>query len=83
VSYLPQLHSFLNTVGGKLNQDDTLQIYEAVAYVISSMSLTEAAQSLKTFSTDILSKIHAVVNKPTVATKEELQVLAGKNVGIF
>ncbi|KAF8508506.1 ARM repeat-containing protein [Gautieria morchelliformis] len=75
VSYLPQLHSFLNTVGGKLNQDDTLQIYEAVAYVISSMSLEEAAQSLKTFSTDILSKIHTVVNKPTAATKEELQVL--------
>lgn len=80
MSFLPQLHEFLNTVGNKLNQDDKLQIYEAVAYVISSMPLEQAAQSLKTFSTDILSKIHAVLNKPTIATKEELQVIVGEHI---
>ena len=66
-------------MGSKLNQEDTLQIYEAVAYVMSSMPMEEAAQSLKTFSTDILSKIHAIINKPTVATKDELQLLVSKH----
>ncbi|KAF8525095.1 ARM repeat-containing protein [Hysterangium stoloniferum] len=73
VTFLPQLHSFLNSVGDKLNQEDRLQIYEAVGYVISCMPLEEAAQSLKTFCLDILAKIHIIVNKPTLATSDELQ----------
>ncbi|KAF8584964.1 ARM repeat-containing protein [Ramaria rubella] len=75
VSFLPQLHSFLNGVGGKLNQEDTLQIYEAVAYVVSSMPLEEATQSLRSFSTDILAKIATVLNKTTAPTKDELQLI--------
>ena len=59
-----------------------LQIYEAVAYVISSMPMEEAAQSLKTFSTDILSKIHAVLNKPAVATKDDLQLIIGEDTSM-
>ena len=67
-------------VGGKLNQEDTLQVYEAVAYVISCMPLEEATQSLKTFSTNIFSKILAVANKPTPATKEELKIVTSMSI---
>ncbi|GJJ13830.1 hypothetical protein Clacol_008087 [Clathrus columnatus] len=76
VSYIPQLHSFLNTIGTKLNHEDQLQLYEAVAYVISSMPMREATQTLHTFCTGVLAKIHLIVNKPTLATKDELQTLS-------
>lgn len=75
VPYISQLHSFLNTVGTKLNHADQLQIYEAVGYVISSMPTREASQTLRTFSTDVLARIHAIVNKSSVASKDELQSL--------
>jgi len=70
---LPQLHTFLGSTGAKLVQDDRRQVYEAIAYVISAMPMAQAAESLRTFSVDILAQIHAVTNKPTPITKEELQ----------
>lgn len=85
---MPQLHAFLNNVGDKLLQDDICQICEAVAYVISSMSLQESAQWLQTISSDILSKVHAVVLRPDPATKEELQRVCSEyliiiHIGVF
>ncbi|KAJ7487507.1 armadillo-type protein [Mycena galericulata] len=73
VEFLPQLHTFLTSTGPKLVQDDRRQVYEAIAYVISAMPMVRAAESLRTFSVDILAQIHAVTIKPTVITKEELQ----------
>ncbi|KAJ7038295.1 armadillo-type protein [Mycena alexandri] len=73
VDFLPQLHTFLSSTGVKLIQDDRQQVYEAIAYVISAMPMVRAAESLRTFSVDILAQIHAVTIKPTPATKEELQ----------
>jgi transportin-3 len=73
VDFLPQLHTFLGSTGAKLVQDDRRQVYEAIAYVISAMPMAQAAESLRTFSVDILSQIHAVTNKSTPITKEELQ----------
>ncbi|KAF7306845.1 hypothetical protein MIND_00476700 [Mycena indigotica] len=73
VDFLPQLHTFLSSTGSKLLQDDRQQVYEAIAHVISAMPMTRAAESLRTFSVDILAQIHAVTLKPTPATKEELQ----------
>ncbi|KAJ7125671.1 armadillo-type protein [Mycena crocata] len=73
VDFLPQLHTFLSSTGAKLVQDDRRQVYEAIAYVISAMPMVRAAESLRTFSVDILSQIHAVTTKATVATREELQ----------
>ncbi|OJT10098.1 hypothetical protein TRAPUB_13454 [Trametes pubescens] len=72
VEFLPQLHSFLATMGSKLVQDDKVQVYEAIAYVISAMPMEQAAQSLRTFSLDILGHVHALASKTTPATKEEL-----------
>ncbi|KAH9837030.1 ARM repeat-containing protein [Rhodofomes roseus] len=73
VDFLPQLHQFLATVGPKLVQDDRLMVYEAIAHVISAMPMEQAAQSLRTFSSDILAQVHTIAAKPTPATKEELQ----------
>lgn len=78
VPYLSQLHSFLASVGSKLIQEDKLLVYEAVAHVISAMPMEQAAQSLRTFSLDILAKVHAVATKPTIVTKQELQDVAGQ-----
>lgn len=73
MDFLPQLHTFLSSTGAKLAQDDRRQVYEAIAYVISAMPMARAAESLRTFSVDILAQIHAATIKPTVITKEELQ----------
>ncbi|CDO73497.1 hypothetical protein BN946_scf185013.g132 [Trametes cinnabarina] len=72
VEFLPQLHSFLANMGNKLVQDDKVQVYEAIAYVISAMPMEQAAQSLRTFSLDILEHVHALTVKTTPPTKEEL-----------
>ncbi|KAJ3779117.1 armadillo-type protein [Lentinula raphanica] len=73
VEVLPTLHTFLHTVASKLVQDDRRKIYEAIAHVISAMPMEKAAESLKSFSLDILAVIHAVANKTGQATKQELQ----------
>ncbi|KAI5124707.1 hypothetical protein M0805_004313 [Coniferiporia weirii] len=73
VPFLPQLHSFMASIGSKLIQDDRRHLYEAVAHIISAMPMEQAAQSLKTFSVDILGKIHPVVAKSAALTKQELQ----------
>jgi transportin-3 len=83
LSYMPQLHAFLNTVNGKLVQDDMCQICEAVAYVVSSQPLQEAAEWLKTLSSDILSKVHTVVAKPGQVTKDDLQNICSEFFFIF
>jgi len=77
--FLPTLHAFLGTTGSKLAQEDRRQVYEAIAYVISAMPMERAAESLRTFSLDILAQVHAITNKPTVATKQELQDVSSKS----
>ena len=60
-------------MGSKLGQDEKIQVYAAIAHVISAMPMDRAAESLRTFALDILSEVHAAASKPTPATKEELQ----------
>ncbi|KAL0951319.1 hypothetical protein HGRIS_008025 [Hohenbuehelia grisea] len=74
--FLPTLHTFLATTGTKLIQDDRREVYEAIGYVISGMPMEKAAESLRTFSVDLLSRIHAVSVQATPATKPELQEAA-------
>jgi len=69
---LPTLHTFLGTTGSKLAQDDKHQVYEAIAYVISAMPMERSAESLKTFSLDIVANIHAVASKNIAVSQEEL-----------
>ena len=77
IPFLPQLHSFLTSLEGKLIQDDRLRLYEAIAHVISAMPMEQAATSFKTFAVEILGKIHNLVNKSSALSKAELQVVSG------
>lgn len=63
-------------MGSKLLQDDRLQVYEAIAYVITSMPMEEAGQTLRLFCLDLVTHIHGIVSKPT-AEKDELTSIAG------
>lgn len=65
------LHDFIKTTGSKLIPDDLRQVYEAIAHVISAMPIERAAESLRTFSFDILSSIHDVTIKSN-PSKEEI-----------
>ena len=78
VDFLPTLHTFLKTTGSKLVQDDRRQVYEAIAFVISAMPMEKAAESLRSFSFDILSQIHVVTGKTTPITKQELKEIGCK-----
>lgn len=64
-------------MGSKLAQDDKVQVYEAIAYVISAMPMEQAANSLRQFALDILAVVHNITSKPSAATKEELKTAAG------
>ncbi|CAL1695258.1 unnamed protein product [Somion occarium] len=75
VDFLPQLHTFLGSMGMKLSQDDKVQVYHAIAYVISAMPMDQAAQSLRTFALDIVAQVHTFTAKPTAPTKEEKQAI--------
>jgi transportin-3 len=59
-------------------QDDRRQVYEAIAYVISAMPMNQAAESLKTFSLDILAQVHALSSKTTAPTKQEIEEVGSK-----
>jgi transportin-3 len=67
------LHTFTVNVGAQLVQEDRVVVYEAIAHVISAMPMDQAAQWLKTFATSILAAVFALANKPTAATKQELE----------
>ncbi|GLB36066.1 putative ARM repeat-containing protein [Lyophyllum shimeji] len=72
VDFLPTLHTFLGTTGSKLAQDDRRQVYEAIAHVISAMPMERAAESLRTFSSDILGQVHALTSRQAAATQADL-----------
>ena len=78
VDFLPTLHTFLRTTSSKLDQADRRQVYEAIAHVISAMPMERAAESLRTFSLNILSQVHVIATQQRPATKQELKDVGGK-----
>jgi len=50
-------------------------VYEAIAHVISAMSMEQAATSLRTFALDILTSIHSASVQPTAVSKEQFKQL--------
>lgn len=47
-------------------------MYEAIAHVISAMPMERAAESLRSFSLNILAQVHQVTTQPSVI-KQELE----------
>lgn len=77
VPRLPQLHRLLDVVGSTLAQEDRLQLYEAIAHVITAMPLQSAYQALLSMSFDLLSKIRESVALQESIIKEERKDVSG------
>ncbi|CED82507.1 Nuclear transport regulator [Phaffia rhodozyma] len=75
IPFLPQLHSFLTTVGPSLSQEDVIQVTEAVAFVLSEMPVEDSATALGTFTMPLIQQIHDVTQRSSVG-KDDLYALA-------
>lgn len=80
VPFLPQLHTFVASVGDRLEQADMVEVMEAIGYVVSSMPAEEAAGALQQFSQPLLQRVQAA--SPTEG-KEGLMKVAGKSTSGF
>jgi hypothetical protein len=78
VPFLGQLHTFVTTVGDKLEQADMVEVSEAIGYVISSMPAEEGAGALQQFSQDLLQRVQAVAVEENPG-KDGLMKAAGKS----
>ncbi|WWD05130.1 hypothetical protein V865_003202 [Kwoniella europaea PYCC6329] len=76
VPFLPQLHTFINSVGDKLDQADMVEVCEAIGYIISSMPAELAASALKEFCQPLIQKIQSVAVAETEVDKPTLQKVA-------
>jgi len=76
VPFLPQLHTFVTSVGQKLDQADMVEVCEAIAHVITSLPSTEAAAALQQFTQPLIETVHRVATAPAEAPKQELQRVA-------
>ena len=73
VPYLPQLHTFFQTVVTTLGSEDLLDITAAIAHIIAVMPLEEAAAALQLFCMPNIETLHAITSSPTEATKADLR----------
>ena len=80
IPYLQQLHTFLSSIGPSLPQEDRLQLYEAIAHVISAMPMESAAQTLRSFSFELLSRVQVMVHQPNGGNKEWVKTVSGRAI---
>lgn len=73
VPYLPQLHTFYQTVTSKLGVADLLDLTAAIAHIIAVMPTAEAPQALSLFCMPNVELVHALAVRSTVASKSELR----------
>jgi transportin-3 len=71
------LHAFISSAGARLSQDDKLQVYEAIAHVISAMPMEQAAVSLQTFSNDLLLLVHGMAEKVVPPSAQDIKEVCG------
>ncbi|WVW85137.1 hypothetical protein I302_107174 [Kwoniella bestiolae CBS 10118] len=76
VPFLPQLHTFINSVGDKLDQADMVEVCEAIGYIITSMPPDSAASALKEFCQPLIAKVQAVASLENEVDKPTLQKVA-------
>jgi transportin-3 len=76
VPFLPQLHTFVTTVGKKLDQQDMVEVSEAIAHVITSLPAADAATALQQFTQPLIETVQRVASAPEEAPKQELQRVA-------
>ncbi|GAA5924291.1 mRNA transport regulator MTR10 [Sporobolomyces koalae] len=73
IPFLPQLHTFIQTVSTKLAAEDLLDLTAAIAHIIVAMPPAEIPQTLSTFAMPNLEIVHAVVQQPNPASQDDLR----------
>lgn len=75
VPFLPQLHTFIQTVSssGRLGGDDLLDLSAAIAHILQAMPASEVAAALSTFVMPNVELVHATVAQDQPATKDQLR----------
>ncbi|GAA5979043.1 hypothetical protein JCM5350_004214 [Sporobolomyces pararoseus] len=73
IPFLPQLHTFIQSVSTKLAAEDLLDLTAAIAHIIVAMPPNEIPQTLSTFAMPNLEVVHAIVQQPTPASRDELR----------
>ena len=76
VPFLPQLHTFVSSVGDKLDQSDMVEVCEAIGYVLKDMPADQAAVALQEFTQPLIQRVQMVAMAPTPAQKPELEKAA-------
>ncbi|KZP00791.1 ARM repeat-containing protein, partial [Calocera viscosa TUFC12733] len=76
VSYLPELHQFLQTRGLQMHQEDVMSIYDGVAWVLSSLPVSEAAAGLLQFSTPLIQQVATATQRAGDYSRDELKPVA-------
>ncbi|GAA5997066.1 mRNA transport regulator MTR10 [Rhodotorula paludigena] len=72
VPFLPQLHTFIQSVSGKLNGDDLLDLSAAIAHILLAMPPSEIAAALSTFVMPNIELVHSVTVQEAPASKDQL-----------
>ncbi|KAM0788019.1 hypothetical protein ACM66B_006218 [Microbotryomycetes sp. NB124-2] len=77
VGYLPQLHSFLQTVSTKLPAEDLLELSEAMAHIVTQVPMAERPQAVGMFVTPNIEVVHALTSSGTATSppsKQEMRL---------
>jgi len=80
VPFLPELHTFVTSIGDKLDQSDMVEVCEAIGYVITSMPADAAALALQQFCEPLVQRVQAIASVAGEVQKPDLQKAAGEQV---
>ncbi|KAG0141932.1 hypothetical protein CROQUDRAFT_67819 [Cronartium quercuum f. sp. fusiforme G11] len=75
VSFLPQLHTFYQTISSTLGRDDMFELSGAIAHIIAVMPPHEASSALQSFCMPLVEKLHVIVVQKQPADKQVLEQL--------
>ncbi|BGP13168.1 hypothetical protein JCM10213_000252 [Rhodosporidiobolus nylandii] len=73
VPFLPQLHTFIETVSPKLGGEDLLDLTAAIAHIIVAMPPADMPQTLSTFIMPNVELVHTLAAQEAPASKDQLR----------
>ncbi|BGP37073.1 Nuclear import receptor [Rhodotorula kratochvilovae] len=73
VAFLPQLHTFIQTVSGKLGGEDLLDLSAAIAHILLAMPSSAVAGALSTFVMPNIESVHTLAAQEAPASKDQLR----------
>ncbi|KAJ8296639.1 hypothetical protein OF846_000989 [Rhodotorula toruloides] len=73
VAFLPQLHTFIQTVSSKLKGEDLLDLSAAIAHILIAMPPSQIPSALSTFLMPNVEIVHALVSQDAPAAKDQIR----------